>query len=412
MATPPSQPESRPKVTLTRYKQLRDGYRRGELRQALYDAGEVTMRDCLLNLHGVEHRDRRRLENRLFRREVFEHWEYEVLGPTVQATLDPFKANGSGDLVDVGYRLAMNLTATIAGLDVDPADPAQTDTVYRLTSKLSEGATAAHSTRDPNELRSEVLAALDELDHGLLAPAIAERAPDGCQRHDVLSVLLANEDNLGLDHDMVLREVAFYLQAGAHSTANALVHSFDLLFAWLPTQGMSPQQAALDMELLQRVVHEGLRLWPASPVALRRAMAPCQVTEGVHVEEGDLVEFDLMAANRDPDVFGPTADVFDPNRTLPQGIPLWGNSFGGGIHTCIGMELDGGVRPAENQGKPLYGTVAIMLHALIDAGFTPDPDRPPEALASSTRAHHGSYWIISETLRNSTEHETRGKPNT
>lgn len=388
------QPSPAPtKVTLTKWKQLRDGYRRRELRQALYDAGEVTMKDCLLNLHGVEHRDRRRLENRLFRREVFEHWEYEVLGPTVDATLAPFKANGSGDLVDIGYRLAMNLTATIAGLDVDPADPAQTDTVYRLTSKLSEGATAAHSTRDPAELRSEVLGALDELDRDLLCPAISAREPEEHQRHDVLSVLLANEDNLGLDHDMVLREVAFYLQAGAHSTAHALVHSLDLLFAWLPSQDMTPQAAARDMELLQRVVHEGLRLWPASPVALRRAVASCEVTNGISVREGDLVEFDLMSANRDPEVFGATADSFDPNRALPPGIPLWGNSFGGGIHTCIGMELDGGVRPEENQGTPLYGTVAIMLRALIDAGFVPDPDRPPEPLASSTRAHHGSYWI-------------------
>lgn len=381
-------------ITLTRWTELRDAYRRKELRQALYGNDDGPLRDCLLNLHGTEHRDRRRLENRLFRREVFEHWEYDVLGPAVSSILAPFVAAGEGDLVNIGYRLAMNLTATIAGLDVDPADPTQTDTVHRLTSKLSEGATMAHSTRDRDELLREVEAAFDELDNDLLQPAIAARGGGECPRHDVLSVLLANEDKLGLTHEMVLREIGFYLQAGAHSTANALVHSFDLLFHWLPSQAMTPADAAEDLELLQRVVHEGLRLWPASPVALRRATAACDVTAGISVDEGDLVEFDLMSANRDPDIFGTDANDFNPNRSLPDGIPLWGNSFGGGIHTCIGQELDGGVPPDENStGRPLYGTVAIMLKALLDDGFVPDAHRPPEELRSSTRAHHGNYWV-------------------
>lgn len=390
------------KITLTTWAHVRDGYRRKELRQALYDTDEVVMTDCLLNLHGTEHRDRRRLENRLFRREVFEHWEYEVLSPTVHATLAPFVSTGRGDLVDIGYRLAMNLTATVAGLDVDPADPAQTDTVYRLTSKLSEGATMAHSTRDHDELRSEVLAALEEFDTDLLQPAIAARRPEGCGRHDVLSVLLANEDNLGLTPEMVRREIGFYLQAGAHSTANALVHSFDLLFGWLSEQGMDVADAADDLGLLQRVVHEGLRLYPASPVALRRAVGPCVVGDGIDVAEGDLVEFDLMSANRDAEIFGPTATVFDPDRLLPAGVPPWGNSFGGGVHTCIGQELDGGVRHDENTtARPLYGTVAVMVKALLDAGFVPDRENPPEELATSTRVHHGTYGITTRSATDS-----------
>lgn len=380
-------------VRLAGWTEVREAFRRRELRQGLYDAGEVVMSDCLLNLHGVEHRDRRRLENRLFRRSVFEHWEHEVLASTIEATLDPHRTAGAGDLVTIGYALAMNLTATIAGLDVDPTDGERTTALFEIVSKLSEGATMAHSTRDPAELIAEVEVALDRLDAEFLTPAIAARedAPD---RPDVLSILLANVDGLGLTPESIRREIGFYLQAGAHSTANCLVHSFNLWWEWSLAQGLDP--FAIDMELLQRVVHEGLRLYPASPVAVRRAVEDIELAGGACVAHDELVELDLMSANRDPDVFGLDAEDFNPDRSLPDGVPLWGHSFGGGIHSCIGRELDGGVPAADRtaaDSAPLYGTVAVMLAALLDSRFEPDPDNPAEPLATSTRPHHGAYPV-------------------
>ena len=64
-----------PVITITDYDEAREAYRQKDLRQALYDAGEVVMADVLVNLHGAEHRDRRRLENRLFRRDTFDLYE-------------------------------------------------------------------------------------------------------------------------------------------------------------------------------------------------------------------------------------------------------------------------------------------------------------------------------------------------
>jgi cytochrome P450 len=55
-------------ITISDYDLVKEAFRRKELRQALYDEGAVVMADCLLTLHGPEHRSRRRLENRLFRR--------------------------------------------------------------------------------------------------------------------------------------------------------------------------------------------------------------------------------------------------------------------------------------------------------------------------------------------------------
>ena len=74
-------------ITITDYDEARDVYRQKDLRQALYDAGEVVMADVLVNLHADEHRDRRRLENRLFRRDTFTLYERELFPPIIEETL-------------------------------------------------------------------------------------------------------------------------------------------------------------------------------------------------------------------------------------------------------------------------------------------------------------------------------------
>ena len=48
-------------ISVTTFAEARECYRNKNLRQALYDAGEVIMSDVVVNLHGDEHRDRRRL---------------------------------------------------------------------------------------------------------------------------------------------------------------------------------------------------------------------------------------------------------------------------------------------------------------------------------------------------------------
>ena len=164
-----------PVVKLNGWREVNEALRRKELRQALYDEGAVVMADCLLTMHGDGHRDRRRLENRLFRREVFDIWENQLLAETIEATLTPFVIAGRADLIVIGYRLAMSLTAHVAGIDHDQTDPATTERLYAIVKKLSEGATLVHSTRDKAVVRAEVLAAMDEFDEAFLRPAIARR---------------------------------------------------------------------------------------------------------------------------------------------------------------------------------------------------------------------------------------------
>ncbi len=396
-------------ITLDGYADVREAFRQHDLEQALYDAGGVVMADSLLVLHGADHRRRRRVENRLFRRGTFRYWEKAFLRDVVRDTLAPFAAAGRADLVELGYRTIMNLTAMVAGLDQPTGSVAETDALYRFAKKFSEGATLVHSTRDPDDVRAEVQAALEEFDALFLQPSIERRrrlleqlgageiTEDDLPR-DVLTALLRNWDELGIDRDVLRRECAFYLQAGSHSTADAFTHAADDFFAWTRRDPRAAEKARREPGVLQRCVYETLRLHPASPVAQRRALAPIRLRGGVEIPDGAFVVLDLAAANRDPQVFD-HPDVYDPLREVPAEVPRWGHAFGGGMHACIGTELAGGV-PAPDDPTPdqaheqVLGTVTLMLEALLTAGARPDRDAAPQRDPHSARDHFASYPVV------------------
>ena len=393
------------RIVLSGYGDVHEALRQRDLKQALYDAGGAVMADSLITLHGEAHKRRRRVENRLFRRGTFRWWELNLVPGTIEQSYARPLAEGRADLVRLGRRTIMHLTALVAGID-PPRDDDEADALERLAHVFSAGATAVHSTRDPAELGAEVAAAMREFDERFLTPSMARRSellaghadgrvPEEELPRDVLTAVLRTRDELGLDRDMIRREVAFYLQAGSHSTANLFTHSAHQVFL----RRSDPAFAARlgDRRFLQRCVFETLRLHPASPVAWRRALAEVRLRSGTVLPEGALVELDLEAANTDPAVWGPDASRFDPDRVLPDGVPPWGHSFGGGMHACIGMELDGGVHAAgdpTDEHEPVFGTVTLMLDALLAAGARPDPADPPVEDAHSSRQNFARYPVV------------------
>lgn len=394
-------------LTLSTFDDVRDAFRQKDLKQSLYDEGGVVMAGVLLTLHGDGHRARRRLENRLFRRDTFRRYERELTEEIIRGTLAPFVAAREADLVQVAYRVIMNLTALIAGID-RAGTVEETESLLRYTKLFSVGATLVHSTRDHAVVRQEVADGLEEFGREFLSPSIERRRklldqvdsgslPPEALPPDVLTTLLRNQDDLDLPADLVRREVAFYLQAGSHSTANAFTHTMHELFVWAEDHPDDLQRAVADRLFLQRCSHEALRLFPASPIAGRLALAPVRLRTGTEIPDGASVTLDLMAANRDPAVFGPDADRFNPHRLLPDGVAPWGHSFGGGTHACIGAELDGGLDPAQTRDHPgdhLFGTVTTLAAAVLAHGVRPDPARPPALDPDTSRPHFGSYPVI------------------
>ncbi len=338
------------------------------------------------------------MENRLFRREVFLRWEDDLLDDTIRGAFAPFIEAGRGDLVAMAYRTTMNLTAFVAGVDRPLGTIEETERLLAITRTFSEGATAVHSTRDPDELRAEVEAALVGFDREFLQPSIRRRQGllEAGQPvpSDVLATLLTHRAELGLDDDVIRREVAFYLQAGSHSTANSFTHTVHDLFEWGRAHPEDLRRARRDRSFIKRCFHETLRLRPASPVAWRRAVEPTTLPNGDALGAGGLLELDLSTANTDAAVWGPDGGRYRPDREVPDGVAPWGHSFGGGRHSCIGMELDGGTAPGEDDERELYGTVVAMVAHLLAADGRPDPEQGPIQDPTSSRAQFGSYPVV------------------
>lgn len=387
-------------ITITGFEEAKEVYRQKELRQALYDAGDVVMGDVLVNLHGSEHRDRRRLENRLFRRETFEMYERELFPPIIESTLAPDIAAGRSELVDLGHRMMMNLAALTAGVDRPLGTVEETRRLYRYLMTFIEGATLAHYTGDRDAKRNEVAAELHLFDEEFVVPSIERRSAlrDAGEElpKDVLSILLANDDALDLPHEVIVREVAFYLLAGAHTSATAFTRVSHHVLTWLQDHPEDAELVRTDRLFLQRCTHETVRLQPSSPVAMRWALADIDLKSGRHIPEGAKVVIDLLSVNRDPSVFGDRADEFDPHRALRDGIPAYGLSFGSGMHACIGQDLAAGLLFHEEStvDDHIFGLVPEAVQMLFDAGVRRDPDDAPEMDESTTRPYFGRYPVL------------------
>lgn len=394
-------------VHISDFFAAQDALRNADLTQALYEQGGVVMDDALISLHGPAHRKRRVTELAVFGRGFFRYYEREVFPAALEQTLAQYLETGRADLVDFGYRVTVNLAADFAGIDRPRRDGEETEQLLRLVRCFSEGATLVHSTRDQEAVRGEVREALEEFDEMFLQPSRTRRmaiveAVEAGQREesslprDVITVLLSNREKLALPDDVFRREVAFYLQAASHSTANSLTHAMHEILTWRESCPGEREHLNRDITYLQRCVHESLRLHPASPIALRRAICPTRLRTHGNLDTGDKVLIDLGAANRDPAVFGADAERFNPNRKPEATAWPFGLTFGYGTHACIGRDLDGGVVPRDGASveKRQIGIVALLVNELLQQGAERDPNSPPQPDAGTERTNWSSYPIV------------------
>ena len=397
-------------ITLTSYGDARDAFRSRDLRQALYDAGDRLMHGVIVNLHGDEHLARRRLENRLFRRDTFAWYERDRIPTIIDAVLAAPLATGHGDLLPIARRTMMTLSADVAGIDVTGIDrddervSRRFDRFDDLMSRLARASTVAHAVGDRTPIIAAGDRALAEFDHEFFAPSLARRrelidrfeagalAEDELPR-DVLTTLLRNQDRLELPDETVLREIAYFPWVGSHSTSAQLVHAAHHMFEWIDQHPASRRRLEDDATLRQRFVHESMRLHPASPIALRHALADVVLKSGTVLAEGSVVAISLHDANRDAAVFDGDPDRFDPYRTLPDGVAPWGLSFGHGTHACLGQELAGGMEPDATLDHHLLGSVALMAGTMLHAGARPDPDDPATLDTATSRVMWGRYPV-------------------
>lgn len=437
-------------ITLTTYADCREALRRRDLRQALYDEGDHLMSGVIVNLDGVPHVERRRLENRLFHRDTIAWFERERLGPIVEAVFVEAFRSGRGDVPPLLRRALMWLSLDIAGIDLDLGSsvassitgagpgiaagfrverhtaaaessvvgragdpsgrqrglvaPASIERLAGLMGRMSRAATVAHATGDKAAIVADGDAALASFDEEFYRPSLARREalvervrrgelPTSDLPRDVLTTLLFNEDRLDLPAETMLREVAYYPWVGSHSTANQVAHALHHIFEWLGDEPSARERLIVDDDFRLGFVHESLRLHPASPVALREATSEVILRSGQRIAEGKRVAIGIEAANRDADAVGSRPDRFIPFRSLADGVAPWGLSFGHGPHACLGRELAGGVAPGEANDQRILGTISALCRTLLAAGAHPVPDDPPTLDPTTTRAMWGRYPV-------------------
>lgn len=381
--------------------------KQNDLKQSLYDAAAIMMDRVLVNLHGAEHRARRNQEALVFRKDIFLLYEKTILPRTLEETMAPFMAAGHGDLVDIGYRVMMNLTVDFTGIDRPERSAEETADLLRLLRAFSLAPALGQSLKDDaDEKRAIIKNAMADFDARYLKPSLEKRRAfrqkleAGEIAHsdlpkDVLMMLVMGQEKLEMSELDLLKEGIFYSLAGAHTTIHTLGHTINEIFEWLDEHPEDKERFKDDPFFFQQCTFEALRLHPSSPVAKRRALCPVDLGDQ-SAQEGDEVVVNLRAANRNTQIFGVDADRFNPHRSVPKGYFPYGLSMGHGMHACLGRNLAVGVVPKEGAAPEghQYGTVPLIVEALLKSGVQRDPAATPQKDEAITRITFAKYPVL------------------
>ncbi|KAL2194765.1 cytochrome P450 [Corynascus similis CBS 632.67] len=183
---------------------------------------------------------------------------------------------------------------------------------------------------------------------------------------DILSLLIKTEN---FDDEVLKDQLLTFLAAGHETTASALTWSSYLLAKHPEYQkklreevtaalGENPQAGDLPADLagvlkqlpyLNGVMQETLRLFPTVPLTMREALRDTQIGDQF-VPKGTEMVVSIWQVNRSPDIWGPDAGEFKPERWINADDGK-ANRHGGaksnydfltflqGPRSCIGQEF-------------------------------------------------------------------------
>jgi cholest-4-en-3-one 26-monooxygenase len=192
-----------------------------------------------------------------------------------------------------------------------------------------------------------------------------------CPVDDVFSTWVDAEAQGVLSADEVLSEGLLLVDGGAETTRTVITGAVLALIE-------HPEQyrRLLDEpELLPLAVEEFIR-WVTPILNMRRTATRDVELRGQRVRSGDELLLMYSSANRDEDVFGPTADRFDIGRDPNPHI-----AFGFGTHFCLGAAL------ARLEIRVMFEELLPRLRDLRLAEGT-RPERIPNAFVRGFKSLH------------------------
>ncbi|MFE9447952.1 cytochrome P450 [Streptomyces sp. NPDC006739] len=198
----------------------------------------------------------------------------------------------------------------------------------------------------PQEDRSKIfdwsnkMIAYDDPEYAITAEVGAESAAEiisyamnmaaerkRCPAHDIVTTLVAAEDEGNLNSDEFGFFVLMLAVAGNETTRNAITHG---MHAFLT----HPEQWDLFKRERPGTTAEEVVRWATPVNSFQRTATQDTELGGQHIRKGDRVGLFYASANHDPEVFA-SPDAFDitrdPNPHLGFG--------GGGPHYCLGKSL-------------------------------------------------------------------------
>jgi cytochrome P450 len=358
-----------------------------DLVSARHLTGWPVMGGAIVTMDGPAHRARRKLESALFGPKNLPRYELEVLQPAIdtalrQAAEQHREEDGVVrlDLVALGRRMMISISAAIVGLDIANDDEARFRRLDDCLTALIGGVTIEWSHDDHTEVLARAVEWKRVFGDEFVAPAMERRraviARAGSwadEQPDLISTLLSDAEQQW-SYDDVLTESVQYLVASSGTSVTSTVHTINHLIEWFEEHPDDRARVG-DADFLRQAAMESLRLHPGPHILMRRAVADVETAEFT-AHEGDFVGADLRQANRDPEVFGENPERFDLEREIRKDAQRDGFTFGGGRHVCIGRPLALGTYGRRGE-EDVDGTIVRALRTLFAAGVRPSQTATP-----------------------------------
>jgi cytochrome P450 len=288
---------------------------------------------------------------------------HAVMLSCVQSFINEWSEKPDGTIIDIAAEM-MRLTLKIVSLalfSVDISDEsnklglalrtALEYVYYRLTAPL------APPVWIPTRQNLNFRQAKQTLDRVVLE-IIQSRRQDPTVRHDLLSMLLAAQDEEtgeGMSDRQLHNEVITLINAGHETTATTLAWTWYLLgthpdiMARLQNEadtvfpGDAPTFEQLpQLQYTRRIFDESLRLCPPGLGFAPRVALKDDEIQGYFIPKGSIFNVAFYFTLRHPE-FWDNPEQFDPDRFLPEKVtqrPKFAYlPFGAGAHTCIGKNF-------------------------------------------------------------------------